>query len=114
MDWFFQSPQDRILAAVLLVLATWMFIRGTRLVAKGLRNPDHPQQTLWVVRGFRRGITAIATAFFAGGLYFHATWPLIFGAVFLGEELLETGIMILALKKAERAEKAENVEKAEK
>ncbi len=109
MDWFFQSSQDRILAAVLLVLATWMFARGIRLVAKGFRNPDHPQQTLRVVRGFRRGITAIATAFFAGGLYFHATWPLIFGAVFLGEELLETGIMILALKKAEKAERAEQL-----
>ena len=107
MHWFFESPQDRILAAVLLVLAIWMLIRGNRLVAQGLRNPGHPRQTLWVVRGFRRGISAIATAFFAGGFYFHETWPLIFGAVFLGEELLETGIMIFVLKKGEKAERAE-------
>jgi hypothetical protein len=105
LSWVFERPFDLILPVALLVLAVWFFVRGTRLLSRGLNNPEHPSQTLWVVRGFRGGITALAVIAFAGGIYFHTKWPLLLGAVFLGEELLETGVMILALKNEEKAKK---------
>ena len=58
-------------------------------------------QGTWVVRGFRGGIVGIGLGFLAAGVFLGLTWPLIFGAAFLLEELFETGIMLLALR-AER------------
>lgn len=72
------------------------------MFSRGLKNLDHPSQTLWVVRGIRGFIVALALISLAGGIYFDKTWPLLFGLVFLGEELLETGIMVLVLRRNEK------------
>jgi hypothetical protein len=90
-----------LISLVLLCAAAVFFWWGFRSLARGLRNPDHPMQGTWVVRGFRGGIIGIGLGFIAAGIYLDVTWPLIFGAAFLLEELLETGIMLLALR-AER------------
>jgi uncharacterized membrane protein len=88
-------------SSLLTITAIVFFWRGIRSLAQGLRNPDHPMQGTWVVRGFRGGIVGIGLGFIAAGIYLDVTWPLIFGAAFLLEELFETGIMLLALR-AER------------
>ena len=92
-----------ILAGGLALGALVCFLRGGHLMRLGLANPDHPSQSFWVVRGMRSGIVAIGLLFLAGGIYFNVRWPLLFGAVFIGEELLETGIMLLALRSSDRA-----------
>ena len=92
------SPAELILIVLLLAGAAAVAVRGTRLFSLGLRDPDHPDQTLRVVRGMRGGIIAIALIFLALGVHFSNRLLLIFGAIFLGEELLETGIMIFVLR----------------
>jgi len=99
MDWLVEHRPLALGTSIFLCLgAASLFWRGFALLASGLRNPDHPDQSLRVIRGLRRGILAIGLLFLAGGFYWNITWPFIFAAVFLGEELFETGIMILALR----------------
>jgi len=93
------EPYDVLLAAVMVGAAAVAYVRGTRSFARGVRDPDHPRQTMRVVRGFRGWILGGGFLFLAGGLVFHATWPVLFGLVFLAEELVETGVMLAALRR---------------
>lgn len=102
MEFLFEAPVSYIATVLLLSIASFAWVRGYKSFARGLKNPDHPSQTLWVVRGIRGFIIGLALMSLAGGIYFDKTWPLLFGLVFLGEELLETGIMVLALRKNEK------------
>ncbi|MFQ5606633.1 MAG: hypothetical protein ACE5GA_01700 [Candidatus Zixiibacteriota bacterium] len=100
----FQSPLNHILAGVCVILAAISHWRGMRQFVWGLRNPDHPKQSLKVVRGIRGWIVGTALLLIGGGLEFDATWAVLFGLVFVAEELFETGIMIFALKRGEKSE----------
>jgi len=102
MNILFDSPQNYIGLALCLIGAVVSYVRGTRSFIWGIRNPDHPQQSLKVVRGIRGWIVGAALLFAAGGIWYEVTWPLWFALVFVGVELLETGIMIFALKRGER------------
>lgn len=108
MNFLFQPPLSVALAALLLVVAAASLWRGTRLLRKGLRNPEDPRHTLWVVRGIRGGIVAIGLTCLGLGLLFGRRWLLVFGLIFLGEELFETGIMILALRSGRSGRKEED------
>lgn len=57
-----------------------------------------------MVKGFRGFIVAAAAIALAAGVLTGVKWSQIFGLVFLGEKLLETGIMVLALRKGSRNE----------
>lgn len=98
MDRIFESPLAPWSSALLLALAALSAWRGARLRWRGLSQPDHPSQTEWVLRGLRGGILALGLVAFAAGLFYGIRWPLYFGSVFLGEELFEIGIMLLALR----------------
>lgn len=77
--------------------------RGVVLLAAGLRGADHSGSALQVIRGIRGIAVAIGTGAIAAGVLLEATWALVFGAVFLLEELYETGVVALVLR-AGRAE----------
>ena len=68
-----------------------------RCMAVHQRSPEC-SASLWVVRGIRAGIIALAMGAFAADLLYNQGWLLIFGAIFLGEELYETGVILLALR----------------
>lgn len=99
-----------VAAAISTAVALALMWRGDVMLLRGFRNPEDPEQSAWIIRGFRRAIVAIGLLFLAGGFYWAAVWPFIFAAVFLGEELFETGIMLAALhdqrKEEERAARA--------
>jgi hypothetical protein len=48
---------------------------------------------------------AVSAGALAGGLLFGETWLLVFGAIFLAEELYETGVVALILRAAQRRER---------
>jgi hypothetical protein len=83
------------LLSLVTIAAAW---RGTRLLARGLRQAAHPSGALWVVRGIRGVIVAIGLGALSGGWLFASKGLLVFGAIFLGEELYETGVLLLALR----------------
>ncbi len=106
MDVLTSPPVRAALALGFAALAFYCLLRGARGLAAGMRDSDHPDSSDRVIRGMRTLILAIGFSFFAGGAHFAIKWPLIFGLVFLGEELFETGIMLLALRLGKDADVA--------
>jgi hypothetical protein len=92
-------PVHVLLAALLWLLAAVAFWRGIRGLATGLCKVDHPASTLRVVRGIRGVIVAVSAAALGGGVLFAS---MVFGLIFLGEELYETGVILLALRAGQR------------
>jgi len=85
-------------AVLLAVGAGVMFVRGARLAARALGRPEDPSAALWLIRGIRGIVVGVGAAALAGGMLFGATWLLVFGAVFLAEEIYETGVVALILR----------------
>lgn len=90
---------DAILSGLFLMVAVGATYRSVKLFSHGFREADHPSGSASIVRGLRAVIVALAMGALAGGLLLANSALLIFGAIFLGEELYETGIVLLALRK---------------
>jgi hypothetical protein len=89
-------------AALLWVLAAGALWHGMRRLARGLGALDHPASALRVVRGTRGVIVAVSLAALGAGVLFASPGLLVFGGIFLGEELYETGVVLLALRAGQR------------
>ena len=102
-----------LLAVVGALLGIWAGIRGIRLLVRGLGHADDDTASLDVIRGIRGVAVAAGTGALAGGVLLEQRWLLAFGAVFLLEELYETGVVALVLRAALRREPA-SPERAER
>jgi hypothetical protein len=89
-----------VIAAVLAVAGACAAAHGARLTARALRRADEPSSSLTLIRGIRGLVVGVAAWALAGGMLFAQTWPLVFGGVFLVEELYETGVVALILRRA--------------
>ena len=89
-----------VLVAVGLLVAAWAAARGTTLLVRGLKYADEESSSLDLIRGIRAIAVAVAMAALGGGLLLEQRWLLVFGIVFLLEELYETGVVILVLRAA--------------
>ena len=92
-----------LVAAILMVGGVAVAVHGARLAARAIRRGDDPASSLWLIRGIRGLVVAIAAWALAAGLCFSQTWLLVFGGVFLAEELYETGVVIAVLRWSQRA-----------
>jgi hypothetical protein len=92
----------RTLVVSLAVLAAlggiWAGARGLRLLAQGLRAGDDPRGALWVVRGLRGLIVCACLTSVAIGAVLEQIWLLVFGGLWLLEEIYETGVLALILR----------------
>jgi hypothetical protein len=88
-----ELPIHMMLATLLWLLAAGAFWHGMRRLVTGLSE---------VVRGIRGVIVAVSLAALGGGVLFASTGLLAFGLIFLGEELYETGVVLLALRAGQR------------
>jgi hypothetical protein len=95
-------PIHVMLASLLWLLSAGAFWRGMWRLVTGVRAVDHPASALQVVRGLRDVIVAVSVAAFGGGVLCDSTGLLVFGLIFLGEELYETGVLLLALRAGQR------------
>ena len=87
--------------AVLAALGgVWAGARGLRLLARGLRAGDDPRGALWVIRGLRGIIWLVCLTSMALGALLEQTWLLVFAALWLVEEIYETGVLALILRAA--------------
>jgi len=84
-----------VLAVVIAAVLGW---RGLRRMRRGLRE----SASLELVRGIRALVTAAAVAVFALALLTGERGLLAFAAVFLAEELYETGVLVLILRASAR------------
>ena len=95
-------PIDVMLAALLWLLAAGALWQGMRHLTTGLREIDRPTSALRVVRGLRGVIVAVSLAALGGGMLFTSTGLVVIALIFLGEELYETGVLLLALRAGQR------------
>jgi hypothetical protein len=95
----------RALAVLVALVGMWAGRRGIVLFVRGVRHADDARASLWVIRGIRGMAVAVSAGALAGGLLFGETWLLVFGAIFLAEELYETGVVALILRAAQRRER---------
>jgi hypothetical protein len=98
----FREPLLAI-AIVAGAAAAWVVLRGIKRVVYGIRHADQDAASLHVVRGIRAIVVGVAVAALASGWLFGQTWLVAFGAVFLAEELYETGVLVLVLRAQARA-----------
>jgi len=94
---------EYLVAALLAVGGGWAAGHGAGLLVRAGRRADDPVSSLRAVRGIRGVVIGVATWALAAGLLFEQTWLLVFGAVFLAEELYETGVLVLVLRMADDA-----------
>jgi len=86
-----------VVAALLALGGAWAAMLGAGLVVRAVRQADDPASSLWIIRGLRGLVVAVGVWALTGGWVFEQTWLLVFGAVFLAEELYETGVVVLLL-----------------
>src|SRR5437870_4667273 len=89
-----------VVAALLALGGAWAAVHGAGLAVRAVRHADDPSSSLWIIRGIRGLVVAVAVWALAGGWLFGQTWLLVFGVVFLAEELYETGVVVLLLRMA--------------
>jgi hypothetical protein len=87
-----------VLAALVVVGGAWAGARGVRLLARGPSHGEDPSAPLWVVRGLRGIIVALCMAALAVGTILSQLWLVVFGALWLAEEIYETGVLALILR----------------
>lgn len=96
MGHLYDPPLNQIAAALLVVLGVSAAARGGRQLVRGLRHAA----SLDLVRGIRGCVVAVVAGTSALGLLAAQTGLLVFGAIFLGEELYETGVLIAIIRSA--------------
>ena len=87
-----------VIGVILALAGAWALVRGAQLLKRGLGGADDPSAPLRLVRGIRGIVVGIGADALASGLLFGQTGLVVFGTVFLAEELYETGILILILR----------------
>jgi hypothetical protein len=83
------------LLSFLAIAAAW---RGVRLLVKGIAEADHPSGPTQVVRGLRGLAVAVGLGALCGGVLLAHPGLVAFGAIFLAEEIYETGFLLLILR----------------
>ena len=83
-----------VVAALALFVGSYAALRGGRRLVRGLRAAD----SLELVRGLRGLVVAIAALAVTIGVLSGETGFVVFGGVFLGEELYETGVLALIIR----------------
>ena len=87
-----------LVADGLLVLAAVFGWRAVRHLARALRQPERSDSSIRLIRGIRALILAVTSVALALGIVYESRATVIIAAVFLGEELYETGVVLLALR----------------
>jgi hypothetical protein len=83
----------------LIVLAAVFGWRAVRHLVRALREPDRDDSSLHLVWGIRALIIAATSAAFALGIVYGSRATMLIAAVILAEELYETGVVLLALRR---------------
>ena len=99
----FEIPGYHYLAVVSLILGVamvaWSLSWG---VNKVLQEPSDPMRALALVRSLRIGLIGFSLVGIGFGLLWHIESLLVLSLIFGGEELYETSVVIVALKRALR------------
>ena len=103
MDAFIDLSWRIYPAATLGALGFASLARGILLLNAGLRRSIwDPNKSLTLVRGFRYSIVGLAVVALGAAWQWHLLWLLLLALAIGGEELLESSIVIFALRRGQR------------
>jgi hypothetical protein len=102
MAYILEAPIHIMLAGTCFLIAVAAAWRGMHGLSTGLREADRPAGALWIVRGIRGAIVAVGLVAIGSGLLLASKGLLMFGAIFLAEELYETGVVLLTLRAGQK------------
>jgi hypothetical protein len=94
----YEPPTNAIVGTLLLLAGALAAARGLRRVRRALAQAG----PLELVRGLRGCAVAMALAAGAAGVLAGRAGLLVLGAIFLGEELYETGILAVIIRSGSR------------
>jgi hypothetical protein len=97
-----ESPMHIIFAGLCFLSAVAAAWRGGYGLSRGLREADRSSGALWLVRGLRGVIITVAMVTLGSGVLLASNGLLVFAAVFLSEELYETGVVLLTLRMGQK------------
>lgn len=93
----------RVWPAVLLALTGAMLVaRGVRALRAAKKKSCDPERALAVARSLRTGIAGLCLSVLAIGWLAGAAWLVLLALIVLGEEMLETSVMVAALEDGRR------------
>jgi hypothetical protein len=98
ITYILELPMHVMFAGMCFLIAVAAAWRGGYGLSKGLREASHPAGALWLVRGIRGAVVAVGMVALGSGMLLASKGLLVFGAVFLGEELYETAVLLLTLR----------------
>ena len=90
------------LAVLAIFAGAWAGGRGVKLFVRGFRCADDASAPLWIVRGIRGIVVALGAGALGTGMLLEAKGFIVFGLIFLAEELYETGVLALILRAGQR------------
>ncbi len=94
-------------ASALALGGTLLVIRGVRDFVRARRHARDPERALLVARSFRVAIMGLCVAVFGAAWIAGLGWLVAISLIVLGEEMLETSVMVAALRDgAEREARA--------
>ena len=91
-----------IAAFALMGAGVWLVVRNVRAWRRAANTMRDPERALWLARGFRVGIVGLCAMAAGAGWYWDIYWLIVLAAVIAGEELLETTVLVMALRDATR------------
>ncbi|HYC01119.1 MAG TPA: hypothetical protein VEC57_18435 [Candidatus Limnocylindrales bacterium] len=65
-----------------------------------------PERALWLARGFRTGIVGLCAIGAGAGWHWNVAWLVVLSLIIAGEELLETTVLVMALRDGQRQDAA--------
>jgi hypothetical protein len=83
----------------LIVLAAVFGWRAVRHLVRALRETDRDDSSIRLVLGIRAFIIAVTSVAFALGIVYGSRATMLIAAVVLAEELYETGVVLLVLRR---------------
>ena len=98
MTALYTPPLSHVIAGILVLGSALAAVRGAGALGRGLRDA----RALEVVRGIRGCVVALVAAAFAAAVLLASTGLIVLAAVFLGDELYETGVLALIIRSGER------------
>ena len=100
MDWLTDLSWRIYPASALMVLGAAVLVSGIRLELKGIRRPSgDSMKMVTVIRGFRFAVIGVALAGLGASWNWHITWLFVLALVFGGEEVLESSVHLLILRR---------------
>jgi hypothetical protein len=102
MDAFIELSWRAYPGGIILAVGVGMLFYGLRSMNAALRMTPVPSQPLSLILGIRMVIFGVVVGGLAGSWIWHQLWLFVLALAFFGEELLETSIVLFALRRFQR------------